>query len=71
MRIPEFTAEQSLARHQGIYTQRSRHPIESAGEVRPQLFREILMRAASRCCIDGDLGCCRFLGNLLASSLGG
>jgi hypothetical protein len=72
MRIPGFTAEQSLGQHQGIYSQRSRQPVEAAGEVRPQFIRELLIEAASRCCIiDGNLNCCRFLGNLIASSLGG
>ena len=72
MNLPGFTAEQSLKQHQGIYSQRSMSlPVEAAGEVRPQFIRDFLIRASSRCCLDGNLGCCRLLGELLADALGG
>jgi len=71
MNIPGFTAEQSLKQHQGSYLQRSTgQPVEAVGEVRPQFFRALIMEGASRCCLDGDLACCKFLGNLIVSSLG-
>jgi hypothetical protein len=72
MNMPGFTAEQSLKQHQGSYSQRSTgQHVEAAGEVRPQFIRDFLLKASSRCCIDGNLGCCRLLGELLADSLGG
>jgi hypothetical protein len=71
MNIPGFTAEQSLKQHQGSYSQRSTgRPVEAAGEVRPQFFSDLILAGAGRCCLDGTPGCCKFLGNLLASSLG-
>jgi hypothetical protein len=72
MNIPGFTAEQSLREHEVNFLQRATaQPASAAGEVRPQFFRDILISASSRCCIDGNLNCCRFLGELLAASLGG
>ena len=73
MNIPGFTAEQSLRQPERNYSQRSsgRHG-DVAGEVQPQFIRDFLIGAASRCCIEGTTpGCCRFLGELLAASLGG
>jgi hypothetical protein len=69
--MPGFTAEQSLKQHQGSYSQRSTgQPVKAAGEIRPQFFYDLILRGATRCCLDGTPGCCRFLGNLIASSLG-
>jgi hypothetical protein len=56
MNIPGFTAEQSLKQHQGSHSQRSTgHPVEAAGEVRPQifLFRDLILAASSRCVLMG------------------
>ena len=79
MNLPGFTAEQTLKQRQARYSQRSTaHPIEATGEVRPQLppFLRVgvgLFSAANlnRCCLDGNLGCCRAAGELLAHSLTG
>ena len=72
MNMPGFTAEQTLKPHQGRYSQGSmRESVAAAGEVRPQFIRDFLMTAASRCCIDGNRGCCRLLGELIADALGG
>jgi hypothetical protein len=71
MSLPGFTADQSLKQHQVSYSQRSTgQPVEAAGAVRPQFFRDLLLAASGQCCLDGTPGCCRFLGNLLADSLG-
>ena len=72
MNIPGFTAEQSLRQNEGHFMQRATaQPDAAAGEVRPQFIRDFLISASSRCCIEGSTDCCRFLGNLLASALGG
>lgn len=71
MNLPGFTAEQSLKQSQGSYSQGSmRQSFEAAVEVRPQFIRDFLISASSRCCIEGNLGCCRLLGELLADALG-
>lgn len=70
MKLPGFTAEQSLEPHHGTYSQGWIHE-SVAGEVRPQFIRDFLMRAASECCIDGNRGCCRLLGEMIADALGG
>lgn len=73
MKLPGFTAEQSLKPHHGSYSQGAMYEsVAAGGEVRPQFFRDLLIEASSRCCIiDGNHNCCSFLGNLIASSLGG
>jgi hypothetical protein len=66
--MPGFTAERSLQRHQGRYSQRlMKRPVNNAADVRPQFFIDLLQEALGTCCIDGDLSCCRSLGHLLAA----
>lgn len=72
MKIPGFDAEQSLRPTEGHFIQRATVQSDAAaGEVRPQFIRDFLISVSSRCCIEGNSNCCRFLGNLLADALGG
>jgi hypothetical protein len=74
MNIPGFTAEQSLKQHQASYAQRSTgQPVAAVGEVRPQIIHlpaDFLFTVANLCCLNGNLGCCKMAGEMLAHSLG-
>lgn len=70
MNIPGFTAERSLKEQSRASQRSTARAVESVGGVRPQFFRELIMAAAGRCCIEGTKGCCSLLGHLLADSLG-
>ena len=76
--MPGFTAEQSLKQHQGNYSQRSGgRPVERVGEVCPQIpfggrsLLPIILAVANRCCLDGNLNCCKIVGSIISRGLGG
>ena len=78
MNLPGFTAEQSLKQPQAHYWQRAMGGPEAAvGKVRPQISplgiglpANFVWTVANMCCLNGNLGCCRVVGNILANTLG-
>ena len=70
MKMPGFTAEQSLKQNHGSYSQRCTVLPEAAGEVRPQFFHAWILSIANQCCLDGSENCCALVGNILSRSLG-
>jgi hypothetical protein len=59
MNMPGFTAEQGLEQDQGRYLQCSTgRPVERAGDVRPQLPRDVCDSLWELCIFYGNQGAC-------------
>jgi hypothetical protein len=69
MSTPGFTAEISLRPHRATYPH-VLQAIKNTDGVHPQFFSDIILGGLSRCCIEGTHpGCCRALGEWIASRL--